>query len=223
MGKASAGNTTMNAQIFSALLHDNPVLFRLIGLSPLLAISYSLTLSISMGIIFFIVFTITSLIVSATRYFIPPPAAVACYVLITATLVTIIDLLMQAWYPDLRSALGVYLLIVAANCLILDKTIVFASQNNVIRSVRDAAFHSLVVLLTLVALGAFRELIAYGSLFRDIELIVGESGKIFSLQLAQNNKAFILASLPAGGFICLGLLIALSNLLKATSSNKTNR
>ncbi|MFK8067216.1 MAG: electron transport complex subunit RsxE [Gammaproteobacteria bacterium] len=213
----------MKDQTFRSLLHDNPVLFRMIGLSPLLAISYSLTLSISLGIIFFIVLTITSLIVSTTRYFIPPPAAIPCYVLITATLVTIIDLLMQAWFPDLRSALGIYLLIIAVNCLILDRIIVFASQNNIIRSVRDAAFHGFAIFLVLVVLGAFRELIAHGSLFKDIELLTGESGKIFSLKLAQNNKAFILASLPAGAFICLGLLIALSKLLKITSSNKTDQ
>ena len=115
-------------------------LTRLIGLSPLLAISYSLTLSLAMGVVFFIVFTLTSLLVSATRYLIPPPAALACYVLITATIVTVIDLLMQAWYPDLRSIIGLYLPIVAANCLIIDRTTVFASQNTIMSSLKDSDF-----------------------------------------------------------------------------------
>jgi len=210
-------------QYLDTVFRKNPLLTRLIGLSPLLAISYSLTLSLAMGIVFFIVFTLTSLLVSLSRYIIPPPAALACYVLITATIVTVIDLLMQTWYPDLRSALGIYLPIVAANCLIIDRISVFASQSPIVSSLKDAVFHSLAVLLVLILLGSFRELIAYGSLMKDIHLLTGETGKDLAFQLTQNEKGFSLASLPAGAFIGLGLLIAAGNFLNTKLSSKPRR
>ena len=210
-------------QYLDTVFRKNPLLTQLIGLSPLLAISYSLTLSLTMGAVFFIVFTLTSLLVSATRYLIPPPAALACYVLITATNVTVIDLLMQTWYPDLRSALGLYLPIVAANCLIIDRTTVFASQNTVVHALKDGVFHSLAVLLVLILLGSFRELIGYGSLLKDMHLLTGETGKDLAIQFTQNNKGFSLATLPAGAFICLGLLIASGDYLSTKLSSKSRR
>ncbi len=215
--------TIIRDQYLDTVFRKNPLLTRLIGLSPLLAISYSLTLSLAMGVVFFIVFTLTSLLVSATRYLIPPPAALACYVLITATIVTVIDLLMQAWHPDLRSTLGLYLPIVAANCLIIDRTTVFASQNTIMSSLKDAVFHSLAVLLVLILLGSFRELIGYGSLLKDMHLLTGETGKDLAIHFTRNNKGFSLAALPAGAFIGLGLLIASGDYLSTKLSSKPHR
>jgi len=208
-------------QYLDTVFRKNPLMARLIGLSPILAISYSLTLSLTMGVIFFIVFTLTSLLVSSTRYLIPPPAALACYVLITTTIVTVIDLLMQAWYPELRSALGIYLPIVAINCLIIDQTIVFSSQNTISASLKDAVFHSLAIMLVLILLGSFRELTGYGSLLKDIHFLTGEAGKAHVTQFTQNNTGFLLATLPAGAFISLGLLIAFADYLSTKlSSNR---
>ncbi len=215
--------TIIKEQYLDIVFRKNPLLIRLIGLTPLLAISYSLTLSLVMGITFFIVLTLTSLLVSATRYVIPPPAALACYVLITATIVTAIDLLMQGWYPELRSALGIYLPIVAANCLIIDRTTVFASQNTIMRSLKDAIFHGLAVLLVLILLGSFRELMGYGSLLKDMHLLTGETGRDFVFQFTQDNKGFSLATLPAGAFISLGLLIAFGDFLSTKLSSKPRR
>ncbi len=209
-------------QYLDTVLRKNPLLTRLIGLSPILAISYSLTLSLAMGIIFFTVFTLSSLLVSATRYLIPPPAALACYVLISATIVSAIDLLMQAYYPDLRSALGLYLPIIAANCLIIDRITIFASHNTISDSLRDAVLTSLAVMLVLILLGAFRELVAYGSILKDIHLISGEA-QAFTLHFTKNNSGFSLASLPAGAFICLGLLIALGDFLSTTLASDPKR
>ena len=215
--------TEIRDQYLDTVLRKNPLLTRLIGLSPLLAISYSLTWSIAMGVVFLIVLTLTSLLVSVSRFLVPPPATLACYMLITATIVTAIDLLMQAWFPEVRSALGIYLPIVAANCLIIDRTLVFASQNTVLTSLKDALLHSLAVMLVLILLGSFRELIAYGSLLKDIHLIAGGVSEDFAIHFTQDNKGFFLAALPAGAFISLGLLIALGDYLSATLSTKPHR
>lgn len=215
-------NSSLKESYLETLLHRNPLLIRLIGLSPMLAISYTLTLSLSMGIIFFIVMVMTSLLASATRDFIPPPAALACYVLFSATIVTIIDLLMQAWLPDLRTSLGLYLPIVAANCLIIDRTLVFAARNTIMSSFKDATVQSFSVLFVLFLLGSFRELIGYGSLLKDMFLITGNIEHV-GVQLIKSNQGFTLASLPAGGFILLGLLIAAASSLRTKTLSVSKR
>ncbi len=215
-------NSAFKEPYLETLLHKNPLLIRLIGLSPMLAISYTLTLSLSISIIFFIVMVMTSILVSATRDLIPPPAALGCYVLFSATIVTIIELLMQACLPDLRTALGLYLPIVATNCLIIDRTLVFAARNTVMSSFKDAALQSFAVIFALFLLGAIRELIGYGSLLKDMYLITGNIEHV-GLQLIKNNQGFTLASLPAGGFILLGLLIAAAGLLQTNTISEPKR
>lgn len=215
-------NNPIKELSLDTLLHRNPLLTRLIGLSPMLAISYSLTLSMSMGIIFSIVIVLSSILASATRDLIPPPAALACYVLFSATIVTAIDLLMQAWLPDLRIALGLYLPIVAANCLIIDRTLVFAARNTVMSSLKDASMQSLAVFVVLILLGSMRELIGYGSLLKDMYLVTGDT-ELLGLQLIKSNQGFTLAALPAGGFILLGLLIAAADLLRTKIVSESQR
>ncbi len=205
-----------NAPKLQILLQKNPLLFRLIGLSPFLALTHSLLLSLTMGILFLVIFCLTSSLVSATRYLIPPPAALASHVVITSTVVTVLDLSLQAWFPDLRTALGIYLPIMAANCLILDRTMVFASQNTVSQAFKDAVLHSLAVLVVLILLGSFRELISHGSLMKDLFLLTNSIPKDSGIHLIPGTHGFPLAKMPAGAFLSLALLIAAVRSYKKT-------
>lgn len=199
------------------LLRQNPLLVQLIGLSPLLAVSYSLVNSLAMAMIFSTVFLLTSILVSASRRLIPVGIALPCYVLISSTLVTSIDFLLQAWRPELREVLWIYLPIVAANCLIIDRLLIFAAQNTLGQTVVHVLFNCLAVVLVLVLLGASRELIGTGSLFQDAYLLFGYNEQtIIEPEQGQGitrSIEFSLATLPAGAFIFLGLLVALKQLL----------
>lgn len=201
------------------LLRQNPLLVQLIGLSPLLAVSYSLVNSLATGLIFSVVFLITSILVSISRRLIPAEISVPCYVIITTTIVTSIDFILQAWRPELREVLWIYLPIIAANCLIIDRLQVFAAQNPLIRTIPHVLFNCLAVLLVLMILGASRELIGTGALFQDAHLLFGldETAIIQAESIVTDNVTspitFSLATLPAGAFIFLGLLIALKQLI----------
>lgn len=205
----------------SILFRDNPLLVQLLGLSPLLAISNSLAVSLALGLVFMLIFLSTSLLVSASRDLIPPPVSLASYVFISGSLITVIDLWLQAYRPELRNALGIYLPIAAANGLLLDRLRIHASRHPVVMALRSALLHALAIMLVLVLLGSFRELIAYGSLLNDLPLLTGTEFYNPPPLTSLESKGLRLAMLPAGAFISLGCLIALKNYLYLSRSAKS--
>lgn len=203
------------------LFRDNPLLVQLLGLSPLLAVSHTLTYSLALGLVFTLIFLITSLLVSASRDLIPQPVSLVCYVFISGSLITIIDLCLQAYRPELRNALGIYLPIVAANGLLLDRLRVHASRHPVLPVLYSALLHALAIMLVLILLGSTRELIAYGTLLNDLHLLTGSELNNPTPVFDTENRGLRLAILPAGAFISLGCLIALKNYLYSSRSAKS--
>ena len=187
--------------IWSGVLKNNPVFRLVLGMCPTLAVTTSLENALGMGMAASFVLICSNVIVSALRRVIPEAVHIPCYIVIIATFVTAIDLLMQAYLPALSASLGIFIPLIVVNCIILGRAEAFASKNGVVLSFADGLGSGLGFTLALAFVGTVRELIGSGSitLWGDIAV-----RNVF-------DSPVTLAILPAGGFIALGLLLALVN------------
>ncbi|MFO7541673.1 MAG: electron transport complex subunit E [Thiobacillus sp.] len=209
---------TMNE--FRTLFHNglskqNAGLVQLLGLCPLLAISNTLVNALALGLATMLVMVSASGAVSGVRHFVPHEIRIPVFVLIIAALVTVIDLLMNAYVYSLYLVLGIFIPLITTNCIVLARADAFASKNHPLHSVIDAFAMGLGLTLVLVVLGGVRELAGQGTLLSGIDLVFGEASKSFVLHVLPNYHGFLLAILPPGAFIALGLLIAAHNWNKA--------
>lgn len=209
---------TMNE--FRSLFHNglvkqNTGLVQLLGLCPLLAISNNIINALSLGLATTLVMAASSGAVSSVRNFVPNEIRIPVFVLIIAALVTVIDLAMNAFVHPLYLVLGIFIPLITTNCIVLARADAFASKNHPLHSVVDAVAMGLGLTLVLVVLGGMRELAGQGTLLSGIDLVFGEQSKQFVLHVLPNYQGFLLAILPPGAFIALGLLIAAHNWQKA--------
>jgi electron transport complex protein RnfE len=146
--------------------------------------------------------------VSGVRHFVPHEIRIPVFVLIIAALVTVIDLAMNAFVHPLYLVLGIFIPLITTNCIVLARADAFASKNRPLHSVVDAVAMGLGLTTVLVVLGGMRELAGQGTLLSGIDLVFGEAAKQYVLHVLPNYQGFLLAILPPGAFIALGLLIA---------------
>jgi electron transport complex protein RnfE len=183
------------------MFRNNPIFRLVLGLCPTLAVTTSLENAIGMGLAATFVLLCSNALVSALRKVIPAAVHIPCYIVIIATFVTAIDLLLQAYLPALSESLGIFIPLIVVNCIILGRAEAFASRNSVVDSLADALGSGIGFTLALSLIASVREVVGAGSLtvwgslaFKDL-----------------NPGPVTLAILPAGGFITLGLLLALIN------------
>ena len=189
---------------------DNPGLVQLLGLCPLLAVTTSFVNGLGLGLATMLVLACSNMLVSATRRFIRPEIRIPMYVLIIASLVTCIELVFMAWFPALSRALGIFIPLIVTNCAIVARAEVFASRNPVGASLLDGIAMGGGFALLLMAIGAFRELIGRGSILSRLDMLLG-GDPMQGLVLVDGG--FLLAILPPGAFISLGLFVAAKNAL----------
>jgi electron transport complex protein RnfE len=214
---------TMNE--FRSLFHNglvkqNTGLVQLLGLCPLLAISNTMVNALSLGLATMLVMAASSGAVSSVRHFVPHEIRIPVFVLIIAALVTVIDLLMNAFVHPLHLVLGIFIPLITTNCIVLARADAFAAKNRPLHSVVDAIAMGLGLTLVLIVLGAIRELVGQGTLLSGIDLVFGEAAKSLVLHVLPNYQGFLLAILPPGAFIALGLLIAAHNWQKARADQR---
>jgi len=211
----------INKQIFKTGLWDNNVgLVQLLGLCPLLAVTSSTINGLGMGLATTVTLLISSALVSVTRNLVPADVRIPVFVLIIAATVTIVELLMNAYFHDLYLILGIFIPLIVTNCAIIGRAEVFASRNSVAESVTDALAMGLGFTLVLVVLGAMREALGYGTLLRQADLLFGQFGAYLQITLFDNYREFLIAILPPGAFIGLGILIAVKNIIDTGQSRK---
>lgn len=201
--------------IADGIWQQNTGLVVLLGLCPLLAVSATVINAIGLGLATTLTLVCSNLAVSLSRRFLRPEIRIPAFVLIIASVVTVIQLLMQAWFHDLYRILGIFIPLIVTNCAIIGRAEAFASRNAAMPSAIDGLATGLGFLLALVALGAFREIAGYGTLLRQASLMFGDWGESMQLTLIPDHPGFLLALLPPGAFIALGLLIAGRNWLDA--------
>ncbi len=209
--------------INEGLWKNNPATVQLLGLCPLLAVSSKVVNALGLGLATLLVLVVSNATVSLIRNFVRNEIRIPVFVVVIAVAVTIIQILMQAFFYDLYLLMSLYVALITTNCVIIARAEAFASKNNVLDSVLDGFFMGLGFTVVLVILGAFRELIGFGTLFQQMDLLFGEGAQWLQITVFENYDGFLLTILPPGAFIGLGLLIALKNTiddrLKQTDNN----
>ncbi|MFT5138661.1 MAG: electron transport complex protein RnfE [Lysobacterales bacterium] len=195
----------------NGLWHQNTGLVVLLGLCPLLAVSGTVINGLGLGLATMLTLMASNLSVSLLRGLLRPEIRIPAFVLIIASVVTALELLMQAWLYDLYRILGIFIPLIVTNCAIIGRAEVFASKNRPLPSLIDGFATGLGFCLTLVLLGALRELTGRGTLFADAHLMFGSIGEKMTITVVPDHPGFLLAILPPGAFIGLGLLIAARN------------
>lgn len=188
---------------------NNPGLVQLLGLCPLLAVTGTAINGLGLGLATLAVLTASNVIVSLLRHQVAPELRIPVFVLIIATLVTVVDRVLAAFLYDLWSTLGIFIPLIVTNCTLLARAEAFASRRPMVDALHDGLAQGLGFLLVLVALGALRELIGQGTLLSGAELLLGDWAAGLTVQLFPEQQGLLLAVLPPGAFIGLGLLVAL--------------
>ncbi|MWQ06227.1 RnfABCDGE type electron transport complex subunit E [Glaesserella parasuis] len=192
---------------------NNSTLVQLLGLCPLLAVSNNVTNALGLGLATLLVLTITNTIISLFRKVIPHDIRIPIYVMIIATAVTTIQLLMNAFAFPVYQSLGIFVPLIVTNCIVIGRAEAFASKNSIAHSAFDGFAMGLGMTLSLVVLGAIREIIGNGTLFDGLDLLLGSWAKALRMDLLHLDSGLLLAILPPGAFIGLGLILAVKNII----------
>ena len=193
------------------LWDNNPGLVQLLGLCPLLAVTGTAVNGLGLGLATLFVLVISNLAVSAMRGIISPEIRIPVFVLVIATLVTVVDLVMQAWFSSLSQTLGIFIPLIVTNCTILGLAEAFASRRPVGDAVIDGLAQGTGFAAVLIVLGAGREVIGHGTLMADAHLLLGDWARALEITLLPQQTGLLLAVLPPGAFIGLGLMVAARN------------
>ena len=206
----------------NGLWTNNVALVQLLGLCPLLAVTGTVINGLGLGIATLITLVLSNSIVSLIRNWLKPEIRIPIFVLIIASIVTTIELSMNAWFHELYLVLGIFIPLIVTNCSIIARAEAFASKNNLFDSALDGFMMGLGFTLVLVVLGGMRELIGFGTLFANAQLMFGSIGETMTVTFSESYPGFLLAVLPPGAFIGLGLLIAIKNIIdKRQSAQQT--
>ncbi len=192
---------------------NNQALVALLGLCPLLATTTSATNGLGMGLATTAVLVLSNLTISLIRNLVRPEIRLPVFVLVIASFVTAVELGMQAYFYELHKVLGLFIPLIVTNCAIIGRAEAFASKNSVDRALVDGLGMGIGFTLVLMTLGGLREFVGQGTLFHQAHLLLGEAAQGLSLSLGPDFEGALLAILPPGAFIGLGLLIALKNLI----------
>lgn len=191
-----------NWEVFkNGLIDENPTFIQLLGMCPTLAVTTAMINGIGMGLSATFVLVFSNLAVSLVRKFVPSKIRIASYVVIIATFVSLVEMLLKAYLPDISAALGMFIPLIVVNCIILARAESFASKNKPLPSALDGLGMGLGFTAALTIIGAIRELLGNGSLLG------------ISVFGAGYNPALIFI-LPPGAFLVLGILIAVINMIR---------
>ncbi len=200
-----------NKIIKNGLWNNNQALVAILGLCPLLAVTNNIVNAIGLGLATTFVLVMSNVTVSIFRNHISKEIRIPVFVLLIASFVTIVELMMQSYFYDLYLILGIFVPLIVTNCAILGRAEAFASKNTWDKSILDGLMMGIGFSVVLIILGAMRELIGNGTLFDKSVLLLGDFGNTLSITVFENYQGTLLAILPPGAFIGLGLIIAMKN------------
>jgi H+/Na+-translocating ferredoxin:NAD+ oxidoreductase subunit E len=190
------------------LWDSNIVFSQNLALCPLLAVTGTATNGLGLGLATTLVLVLSGLAVALLRTIISPEVRIPVFVLIIATIATLVDMSMDAWMHDLHKVLGLFIPLIVTNCAILGRAEAYASKNAALPAVADGLMMGLGFTLGLVVVGTVRELIGSGMLFANADLLLGKSFSFMEVTLIPHYRGFLIAILPPGGFLTLGFLLA---------------
>ncbi|MDR2469317.1 MAG: electron transport complex subunit E [Tannerella sp.] len=184
----------------NGILKENPIFVLLLGMCPTLGTTTSALNGLSMGLATMFVLICSNMVVSSLKNIIPDKVRIPAYIVVIATFVTVVEMVMQAYSPSLYHSLGLFIPLIVVNCIVLGRAETFASKNNVFKSMLDGIGIGLGFTIALTLLGAVRELLG--------------TGKVFRFSLYPESFGILIMVLAPGAFIALGYLIALINKIR---------
>jgi electron transport complex protein RnfE len=191
-----------------SLWSNNIVFSQTLGLCPTMAVTSTATNGLGMGLATTAVLVASNMIISSIRHAVSEEVRIPVYIVIIATLVTLVDVSIDAWAHDLYKVLGLYIALIVANCAVLGRAEAFAAKNPILPSGMDGLMMGLGFTFALTTIGAVREILGTGTLFADAHLLLGPAFSFMELKLIPDYKGFLLMILPPGGFLAVGFLIA---------------
>ena len=195
------------------LWHNNIGFVQLLGLCPLLAVSSTVINGLGLGLATTLILFASNLSVSAIRNLVRQEIRIPAFMLIIASFVTAIDLAMNAWLYDLHKVLGIFIPLIVTNCAILGRAEAFASRTTIDRAALDGLMMGIGFTVVLVLLGGLREALGQGTLLANAHLMFGPVAESWKIVLIEQYRGFLLAILPPGAFIGLGLMIVVKNMI----------
>ncbi|TDF38443.1 electron transport complex subunit E [Alteromonadaceae bacterium M269] len=201
------------------LWKNNPALVQLLGLCPLLAVSGTVINGLGLGLATTLVLIGSNTTVSLVRNWVPNEIRIPIFVMVIAAFVTVVQLTMNAYTYSLYLTLGIFIPLIVTNCAIIGRAEAYASKNPVHFAAFDGLMMGLGFTAVLVLLGGMREILGYGTLFTGADLLLGDWAASLEVTLFETENPFLLAILPPGAFLGMGLIIALKNALNDRVEN----
>ncbi len=194
--------------IRNGLWDQNVVLAQILGMCPTMALTSTATNGLGMGLATTAVLVVSNMAVSSVRGVVTEQVRIPVFIAIIATIVTLVDLGLNAWMHDLYKVLGLYIALIVANCAILGRAEAFACKNGVLASGADGLFMGLGFTAALTSIGVVREIIGSGTLFSQASLLLGPHFAFLETRVLPGYGGTLMMILPPGGFLTLGLLLA---------------
>lgn len=203
------------------LWDKNVVFSQLLAMCPAMAVTGTATNGFGMGLATTAVLVVSNALVASIRKFVSSEVRIPVFVVLIATLVTLVDMVLNAWLHDLYKVLGLFIALIVVNCAILGRAEAYASRATVPAAAVDGLAMGLGFTAALTLIGAVREVIGSGTLFANAHLLLGDAFGFLELRLIPDYKGVLLMILPPGGFLALGFLLAGRRLIEARLATRT--
>lgn len=195
------------------LWDQNVVFSQLLAMCPMMAVTTSGTNGLGMGLATTAVLVVSNVLIAAIRDYVSDQVRIPVFVVVIATLVTLVDMSLNAWAHELHKVLGLFIALIVVNCAILGRAEAFASKNTVRASAIDGLAMGLGFTLALVVVGLVRELVGAGTLFAQASLLLGPAFSFLEIKVIPNYSGVLMMILPPGGFLVLGCLLVVKRLI----------
>lgn len=199
--------------LVQGLWKNNSALVQLLGLCPLLAVTSTATNALGLGLATTLVLTLTNVAVSALRRWVPAEIRIPVYVMIIASVVSTVQMLINAYAFGLYQSLGIFIPLIVTNCIVIGRAEAFAAKNSVPLAALDGFAIGLGATSAMFVLGSLREILGNGTLFDGADSLLGSWAKVLRIEVFHTDTPFLLAMLPPGAFIGLGLMLAVKYLI----------
>ncbi|HEY2455472.1 MAG TPA: electron transport complex subunit E [Scandinavium sp.] len=208
--------------IVQGLWKNNSSLVQLLGLCPLLAVTSTATNALGLGLATTLVLTLTNLFVSLLRRWTPPEIRIPIYVMIIASVVSSVQMLINAYAFGLYQSLGIFIPLIVTNCIVVGRAEAFAAKKGPMLSALDGFAIGMGATGAMFVLGSIREILGNGTLFDGADGLLGNWAKVLRVEVFHTDTPFLLAMLPPGAFIGLGMLLAVKYVIDQRAKQKTS-
>lgn len=207
--------------VTTGLWEQNVVFGQMLALCPTLATTSTATNGLGMGLATTAVLLLSNMIISSIRNFVSPNVRIPVFVVLIASLVTLVDMSMNAWLHDLYKVLGLFIALIVVNCAILGRAEAYACKNGVVASAVDGLAMGIGFTLALTVLGGVREVLGSGTLFANAHGLLGGWASFMELTVIPGYKGFLMMILPAGGFMAVGFLMAVRRMISVKLAERS--